>query len=216
MFYLWLLEKSSEEESVQLGIINNILGKMHTLPQQMKVNPMVAETTMLAFLHMMRQIVCVAPVKDTDLVKKSLSVLQQFYLWPRPFSDTAYSFLQLLHKESMAPGAGLRLQIEKIRKVGGIPSTRINRENVRPIYYLWEKACENSRKYNYIMALRPRSDIEKAKRAQIVEAQSGTVSGELSATTKAMILLNTMTLDPDVGSGNEDGTLISNCSEDQV
>jgi hypothetical protein len=80
-----------------VNVLMNTMNKMLTLPQQMKMNPKVAETTLLALLHMFRNVMSQSPVTDAVFMKRSVTTIQQFYLWPCPYGNVTRDLLQLMH-----------------------------------------------------------------------------------------------------------------------
>lgn len=161
-FYFHLLKVCEEDKSLSklFQIIQNTTNKMLTLPQQMKVNPKVAETTFCALLHMIRNFLAIAAIPSADNngpagaatnnmigamggmnlsgmgstslnLKSIITTIQQFYLWPNPFGSLTRDFLQEVNYEIQAPGYFLRKRLAiECNSVGYVNEESINASSV--------------------------------------------------------------------------------------
>jgi len=120
-FIYHYLSHQADDPTVRQSILTHNLAKMLTLPQQIKLNPKVAQTSLLALLHMFNHFlakVCVmtshpssyahipfsqGPV-DPAFVKRALTTIQQFFMWPVPYGTAARHLLDNLQNELLAPG----------------------------------------------------------------------------------------------------------------
>lgn len=101
-------DAASPEQPPLDELLELTLNKMLTLPHQMKMNPKVAETTLLALLHILKQLCCLTSVIDTTFLRRAINTAQQFYLWPAPYGNYTRNILLFLQREMHAPGAAVR------------------------------------------------------------------------------------------------------------
>eukprot|EP00462_Mataza_sp_D1_P023430 CAMPEP_0175141456 /NCGR_PEP_ID=MMETSP0087-20121206/12139_1 /TAXON_ID=136419 /ORGANISM="Unknown Unknown, Strain D1" /LENGTH=256 /DNA_ID=CAMNT_0016424921 /DNA_START=73 /DNA_END=843 /DNA_ORIENTATION=- len=93
-FYYYYLRKlslrSQEDRERVLGAISS---KLLTVPQQMKMNAQVAETTLTALLHMFVQVLSLAPAVSSECLHRFFMTARQFYKWPAPCGHAAAAAL---------------------------------------------------------------------------------------------------------------------------
>eukprot|EP01006_Ploeotia_vitrea_P036394 TRINITY_DN66013_c8_g1_i1.p1 TRINITY_DN66013_c8_g1~~TRINITY_DN66013_c8_g1_i1.p1 ORF type:complete len:996 (-),score=557.05 TRINITY_DN66013_c8_g1_i1:33-2801(-) len=111
--YSYLVKRALANPSDLTQILQNTVNKMLTLPQQMKMNPKVAETTQLALLHMCKSFLSMMPLSDPGLLKRAITTVSAFYLWPKPFGSTARDLLLMLKEEGKVPGQAMRAKFDR-------------------------------------------------------------------------------------------------------
>jgi len=146
--YLLTLARSSERGvvDVQMHILQTLLAKTLTLPQQMKLSPPVAESSMLAMMHMARQILAVDYVHNQAQLKRFISTIQPLYLWPLPYGHVAKATMEALQAECLSPGCNHLAQLDREALVVDytgiemVPGYRYT----KPLFYLVDPASANS------------------------------------------------------------------------
>eukprot|EP00457_Paulinella_chromatophora_P001223 gb/GEZN01001225.1/.p1 GENE.gb/GEZN01001225.1/~~gb/GEZN01001225.1/.p1 ORF type:complete len:845 (+),score=113.42 gb/GEZN01001225.1/:30-2564(+) len=112
-FLFRYLSLQANNPDVRKEILSHNLNKMLTLPQQMKKAPKVAQSSLLALLHMLQDFLSKGPV-DAAFLKRALNTVQQFYLWPKPYGTAARKSLEALQMELLAPGHNMREKYTRV------------------------------------------------------------------------------------------------------
>jgi len=215
-FFFSHLRATVIDGASRMEMIKATYTKMLTLPAQMKMQPMVAETTLLALLFMLKQFIASGPITDSAFVKKALSSLRQFYLWPKPFGAYTRDILQTLRDELTCPGALMRSQFDAEAKFAHYRPIKKNNECARSVYYLWDADHNESKVRAAIMELRPRKATEKKRRGSRVGNIDNSLLPKLSGTTQALIMLNLMAEEKDVGATEAELEMFSKCTDAQI
>lgn len=74
-------------------------------------HPLLPEGRMLCLLYLLARFILQAPQVQPKFLSAGLSLVKNYYLWPRPFGDFARSVLEVITLEARSPGAPLRNQI---------------------------------------------------------------------------------------------------------
>ncbi|GAM17667.1 hypothetical protein SAMD00019534_008420 [Acytostelium subglobosum LB1] len=74
-------------------------------------HPLLLEKRMLFFLQMLKHYLLVAPLISPSALAASLSIVNTYYLWPRPFCDLAKEILEILSIEYQCPGSFIRTML---------------------------------------------------------------------------------------------------------
>jgi hypothetical protein len=215
-FFFSYLRAAIVDDASRMEILKATYAKMLTLPAQMKTQPTVAETTLLALLFMLKQFIASGPVTDTQFLRKAMSSLRQFYLWPKPFGTFTRDILQTLKDELICPGSLLRNQFDAEAKVAHYKPVRKNGEYGRAVYYLWEADHPESKTRAAIMELRSRKPAEKKRRGSRVGNIDMSSATRLSGTTQALLMLNLMAEEKEVGASDVEVELFSKLTEAQI
>jgi len=113
-----------------LPILQNIVTKLVTLPQQMKMSPKLAETSFCALMHMLRNYLTLhatgaegatppppaggamlAPLAGTTFLRTALNTLQPFFMWPQPFGGITRELIDMMKAELVVPGTCVRARL---------------------------------------------------------------------------------------------------------
>lgn len=215
-FFFLYLRAAIVDDASRMEILKATYAKMLSLPAQMKTQPAVAETTLLALLFMLKQFIASGPITDTQFLRKALSGLRQFYLWPKPFGTYTRDILQTLKDELFCPGTLLRTQFDLEAKVAHYKPVKKNNEYGRAVYYLWEADHPESKTRAAIMELRPRKLTEKKRRGSRVGNLDLSSTTRLSGTTQAFLMLNLMAEEKEVGANDSDVEMFSKLTETQI
>lgn len=105
------IKKLTEDPKHRLAVVQSIVDKMLTVGQQMKINPKMSQTTILALSFMLRSLLQLGPISDSTLLRRGLAFLQPFYLWPQPICGVAKDTLSMLQNELISPGHNLRARL---------------------------------------------------------------------------------------------------------
>jgi hypothetical protein len=105
--YPYLKRLAEEDRKAQASILNAIVQKLSSVPS-LAVLRKAAEAQLMALLHMLKSFMAVGPVSDKTLLAKAAASVTQFYFWPEPFGGLAKSMLQMLQRETIAPGTAFR------------------------------------------------------------------------------------------------------------
>lgn len=179
------LKRSVDNATKFKTMLSSMVTKILSLPQQMKMNPKVAESTLLALMHMLKNFITLTPITDKQWLTKTTAVLQQFYLWPCPFSNVAREVLLLLQKEALAPGHAMRQRLlNESRKtfIRGFPAE--DGQESRPAYIVVETSDRRSITYCDTMEVMP-VDEKTEKKKSTKEASS-----LISVNTKVTVICN--------------------------
>jgi len=214
-FFFSYLRAAIVDDASRMEILK-ATDKLLGLPAQMKTQALVAETTLLALLFMLKQFIASGPVTDTQFLRKTLSSLRQFYLWPKPSGTYTRDILQTLKDELICPGSLLRSQFDAEAKVAHYKPVKKNGECGRAVYYFWEADHPESKTRAAIMELRPRKPTEKKRRGSRVGNLDMSSTPRLSGATQALLMLNLMAEEKEVGATAEDVELFSKLSEAQI
>ncbi len=88
----------------QVLVLSTLINKSLTLPQQLKMNPRVAESTLFALLHMLRVILSSNTVTNSAFLRKAILILQRLLLWPEPWGSVARGVVESFQSELLFPG----------------------------------------------------------------------------------------------------------------
>lgn len=174
LFY-YLFNLSRKEEKARIVILNSVVNKMLTLTQQLKAKPILAQSTLMALLHILRELMMLRPITDTTFIKRVLHVAQTFYLWPLPYGRVAKEILHLLQWELYVPGA-----IQRMRLIEDAQST----DKGERLHFFVDKNENPAITYLHIMQAR-----------QHVEGRKQTRGDEpcpLKPHTQALVILDTL------------------------
>jgi len=126
----------------QLSILSTILNKTLTLSQQMKVNPALAQTTMMALLHMARQVLNLDSIANVSFLKRSIATVQPYFLWPQPHGSIARNLMEAFQSELLSPGWNRRELLLHEAAVVDYGGYQMEREpgytHSKPIFYLYD------------------------------------------------------------------------------
>lgn len=169
-------------------ILQHLVDKCLTLPQQLKMNPAVAETTLLALCFMIRHFLVVAPVLDRVFLKRAVATLSQFYLWPKPFGTYVMETLQMIQAEMVSPGTSLRLKLSSEFSCATFSDPSFAGERVPAAFYIYSSECERSTSLSRLLELAPfpKEDWIKDKRKPFMVRDAN----PLSPTNQALFLFN--------------------------
>lgn len=215
-FLMQHLKRLAADETNRVTILDNTVNKTSSLPQQMKMHPVVAETTLLALLHMLRSFMAMGPVTDREFLKRIMPRIQQFYLWPCPYGNVAREILQILHNEIMSPGFTMRQQLLRESVCGEFKQHSKDGVVNRALWYVLDKNDADALAFSRAMGLSVRKEEEKQRRGSYTERGNTTTvaAATLAPTTQAMILLNAMFVD--LRAGAPEASMLSLVSEQQL
>jgi len=183
---------------------------------KMLTQPALAETTLLAAGYMLKQFIASGPITDAQFLRKALTSLRQFYLWPKPFGTCTREILQTIKDELICPGSLFRSQFDAEAKIGNYRPVKKNGEYGREVYYFWEVDHPESKTRAAVMELRPRKATEKKRWDQGVVKLDPNLSPRLSGTTQALLILNLFAEEKEVGAADADAENFSKLSEAQI
>jgi hypothetical protein len=190
--YSHLRKIAAEEEKVMTTVLTLIVNQMLSLPQQMKANPKVAETTLLALFHMLRNFIATGPNRNTGFLQRAVQTIQQFYLWPQPYGQVSRGLLQLLQHEIASAGAALRASAVEDAVSATWTDLDENKKSVtRPaVFYVTDAKDPRSQSYSQILVLQQLATPSNFVTARARPSNKG--SAALSPLKQALFLLNSM------------------------
>eukprot|EP00743_Colponemidia_sp_Colp-15_P006226 GILK01006697.1.p1 GENE.GILK01006697.1~~GILK01006697.1.p1 ORF type:complete len:918 (+),score=104.32 GILK01006697.1:147-2900(+) len=89
-------------------VFDGIKAKLRTVPASIKVSPKLAETSLLALFHMLKNFLILNPISSREYLQSLLVDVEQFLCWPLPFGFVANDIAALIRAEMCAPGTALR------------------------------------------------------------------------------------------------------------
>lgn len=135
--YLWHLAHESSEW--QQALLLALFRKVPTLPQQAKMNPRMAEATMLAMFHLLQAFLRADSVQDEGLLQRALATVQPLILWPKPLCTVAQHAFELIQAEKLSAGATRRSAMDNEALV--VDYFGIEKEpgykHCKPLFYLY-------------------------------------------------------------------------------
>jgi hypothetical protein len=186
-------------------ILQNTVSKIITLPQHMKMNPKVAETTFCALFHLMRNLMSLHAIADTNFLRMTLSTLQPFYLWPQPYGIQTRELLIQLQEETLIPGSFLRARLDQevhtapYVEMDGNPSTPVG-EVTSALIYLYAQDDRQVQSYLNVLDLKPFKLQQVKKHPPYVKEQDA-IPILLTPSSQAMTILNLLANEPQFSSG---------------
>ena len=207
-------------QAVLQSILQNTVSKIVTLPQQMKMNPKVAETTFCALFHLLKNLMSLHAIPDTNFLRMTLSTLQPFYLWPHPYGIQTRDLLIQLQEESLIPGSFLRQRLEQEVNttpfLDSDPNSNPSGDVTSAIIYIYSQDDKHSQAYASILDLKPFKQQSVRKPPPYVKDADG-IPALLTPATQAMIILNLLANEPNFQSGSdEDLQCMRSINGDQV
>lgn len=183
--FLCKLARANIEQ--RMAILTQTRNKVQSMSSQLKINPRLAETTLLALLHMMQNFMAIAPVTDIAFLKRTMTTIQQFYLWPCPYGNVTRNLLELLHHEMMCPGA---TWVSSFRADYPGAMYKMNKKNYKALYYMTLSDNSEGRMWTKIMQLRLRTSSEKGRRMSAGLGNMKVKARKLDGDSQAMIILH--------------------------
>jgi len=203
-------------------VLQSTVSKMLTLQHQMKLNPKVAETTLLALLHMLKQFIAHAPVTDPAFLKRTMSTIQQFYLWPNPYGTFTLDVLRALQSELVFPGSTMRKAL--VRETATAHFDRPSKEEktsaptkAPAVYYFVDAEDRGSVIFANIMELYKFDPSSVGGRRKATSTKSTiplSAGGNLPIETQALTILNLLKNDLDIT--EEEFADFKKLSDDQI
>ncbi|KYQ92764.1 hypothetical protein DLAC_05341 [Tieghemostelium lacteum] len=71
-------------------------------------HPLLMEKRMLYFLQMLKHYLLVTPVISPQTITAAMSIVKNYFLWPKPYCDFARELLEILSIEEKCPGSYFR------------------------------------------------------------------------------------------------------------
>jgi len=137
------LQKLCKQDGKLALVLTDLLTKLLTLSQQMKMNPKLAETTLLALLHLYKFLLAQGPATDSLLLRRTSQAMVQFYLWPQPLGSLTMHVLNMMKAEVLAPGSICHQRLLDEGKVA-IEETAASSDRRNGVYYFTEKDAANT------------------------------------------------------------------------
>lgn len=213
------LKRITTEEKIGAAklaaVLQNTVLKMVSLPQQMKMNPKVAETTLLSLLHMLRNFMSLAPVTDRAFLLKSIQTVQQFYLWPCPYGNVARDTLVLLQRELLGPGSAMRARLLSEAKKGFVRGFAAeDGQEARPAYFIVDS--DDKRALAFPTTMEIINLEEKSEKKKQTKNDPGSQS--ISAATKLLLIGSMLKQDlPAIDLVKDDDlTALRSCSDADI
>ena len=107
-FYYTHLHTQAHSPAHLPHIVQHTFNKLLTLQQQMRINPVVACTTLSALLHLLHQLLCIGPLPRSYDLSGIISTLQQYYAWPEPVGGMVRDVVLQLIGEAVMGGEMMR------------------------------------------------------------------------------------------------------------
>jgi hypothetical protein len=215
-------------------ILSNTVSKIITLPQQMKMNPKVAETTFCALFHLLKNLMSIHAISDTNFIRMTLATLQPFYLWPHPYGIQTRELLIQLQVEALLAGSLLRARLDQETHttpyvdLDASPSQQANAassasatggasgELTSALFYLYSQDDKLSQAYVSILDLKPWKQQSTRKSPNYVKEQDD-IPVLCTPTIQAHVILNLFACEPSFQSGlEEDVTNMRQCNNESV
>ena len=155
--FLWsfLQERAARSPNHLSIIMGEAVKWLCALPQIMKMNPRVAETSLLSYLQLMSSLMPLAGALTARQLGQAIQDLQQFYFWPKPYGEAARDLLIQLEQELLVPGAALRVLIETEARCA---RTRVpmGPDKSRPpvVFHVIDAVSAKTREFCHIMKIR--------------------------------------------------------------
>ena len=108
LFYYQHLHALARDGRHTGALLQSIVNKMLTLQQQMKLNPIVATTTLMSLLHLLHTLICLSPPHRGLDLQTLLSSLTLYYVWPEPIGGMVRDVWYALCGECSSSGEMMR------------------------------------------------------------------------------------------------------------
>lgn len=215
---------TANPEKMMMQILANTVNKIVTLPQQMKMNPKVAETTFCALFHLLKNLMSLHAVTDTQWIREALSTLQPFYLWPQPYGAQTRDMLTDLQEEALLPGSVMRARVDQ--EVNTTPYFDADATTIAPaagasatgeltsaLFYIYAQDDKQAQSYVSILDLKPWK-LQSLRRAAPFSPGEPAL---LTPTTQALTLLNLLACEPTTAAGvDADLAALRGCNNEHV
>ena len=111
VFFYHHLQQLARQPAYLPVIVQSTFNKLLTLHQQMKINAVVAGTTLSALLHVVHALLSLCPLPRSYELAGMLATLQQFYVWPEPLGSMVRDVLTQLYGEYVLGGEMMRSRL---------------------------------------------------------------------------------------------------------
>lgn len=197
VFY-WLAMRrrleASPGDAVQM--VRRLVHASRTLVQQVKSNPKWAQTSLLAQLHMIRELLAVAPVTDGAALDEAEQMLSQFYMWPLPYALVARDLLEAVGEERVSPGATMRRKFAAEKETAMVTGRDDELgQGARPAYYF--ALADGGDQGRWVSTFVHTLALAPYDRAR--ESIGNTYRGELSASTALLLACSALRASADGG-----------------
>lgn len=188
----------------QVLVLSTLLNKSLTLPQQLKMNPRVAETSLFGLLHMMRVVLAANAVTNAAFLAKAILIVQQLLLWPEPWGSVARGVVEAFQSELLFPGWSRRQLLAAEAAVVDYAGLELEPgyRALKPLFYLHDaEDLSVSAALNVLDA----SSFSSTQPVRPAPSQADPTGGlALPAPIEALALLQALTPDASLAPGGAD------------
>jgi hypothetical protein len=143
--FSFLRQHTCTDDEKRMAVMKTLLEKIdHQITRTRTVHSVLAETTLLASLHILRQFLCLGPVMDKEFLRKGMKALTQFIAWPNPYGSLGHEMTVLLQKELKFPGYN---SITKLHNIGLSGTTLSSNSWLcphHPLHYFFDRTDEST------------------------------------------------------------------------
>lgn len=183
------LQRHIKDNSIRSKVFSHCVAKLCSVQQQMLRAPVLAETTLLASLHIIRQCLNVGLV-DSTCVQQCKHTLKQFQFWAEPFGSEVKGFQGLIERELQAPGSAyLAFQEKEAHVLSAVKSQGT------ALYWITKEDCSYTKaKLQAMRLLNDGDDDDKTQKRRVSQFKTSTFQREagsqMTPEHQAMVLLN--------------------------
>jgi len=183
-FIFVFLKEAAEakSENVEIIVEDTIFKRVAALPQVMKMNPKVAENSLMAYVHFLSSLTHLFGGLRTQQLCQTIHNFQQFYFWPNPLGNIVEKFLVKLEKEVMSPQYNLCELFQKesscvrFKEFGAVTTTR------PVVYHIMDTKCSEADIFVHVLNMQM-DDGKQRNRNRLK-------TGDVGARNIALLLLN--------------------------
>jgi len=186
--FLFAYLKNHSNNPVYLkAIMENTIKRTRGIPQIMKMNPKVAESSLLSYLQMLSSILIYGADIKAEQIIGAIQTLYQFYFWPRPIGDIVKDLLFRMERECLIPGQVMRdcLREEAFCARSKSSLGALGQKGAL-IYHMVDATCPSSSTFCHVMRIRDGDEKGTGSRLK---------TGEFSSAEQTLIMLNTINFD---------------------
>jgi len=199
VFLFSFLKTHSTKPAYLKAIVGNTIKRIRAIPQVMKMNPKVAESSLLSYFQILYSIMIYGADIKTEQIIEAIQTIYQFYFWPKPIGGIAKDLLFMMERECLIPGQTLRdeLAFEAVCARGKRDAGPLGQKEAL-VLHMVDVTCPSSSTFCHIMRIMDKDEKEEGQRLKI---------GQFSVPSQVLIMLNMMNFDTSISRKDLDSLL---------
>lgn len=174
-----------EKEKLVQAILGETVKRVSAIPQLIKMNPKIAESTLLSYVQMLQELMKMGSAMKVEQLCQAIRRMQQFFFWPRPLGDIVKDVMLSMERECLLPGHSMHetLKFESTCARSRTTAGPLQQQQSL-VYHIFDGASSATATMRHVLSVPLHDEKESGSRGSRLRC------GEMSLRMKALILLN--------------------------